>query len=41
MQDLSSVESKLIDRIRSIKGYESMSEDELISALFASKSVKK
>ena len=41
MQDLSPNESKLIERVRSIKGYENMSEDELISALIVSKSVKK
>ena len=41
MQDLSPNESKITERVRSIKGYESMSEDELISALIASKSVKK
>ena len=40
MQDLSPNELRLIERIRSIKGYESMSEDELLSALIASKSVK-
>ena len=40
MQDLSPNESKLIERIRSINGYESMSEDELINTLIASKSVK-
>ena len=40
MQDLSPNESTLIERIRSIKGYESMSEEELISVLIASKSVK-
>ena len=40
MLDLSPNESKLIERIRSIKGYESMSEDEL-SAFIASESVKK
>ena len=41
MPDLSPNESKLIQRIRSIEGYESMSEDELLSALIASESVKK
>ena len=41
MQDLSPNESKLIKRIRDIKGYESMSEDELLSGLIASKPVKK
>ena len=41
MQDLSPNESKLIERIRAIKNYESMSEDELLSALIASKPVKK
>ena len=41
MQDLSPNESKLIERIRAIKGYESMSEDELLSALIASKPLKK
>ena len=39
--DLSPNESKLIERIRSIRGYESMSEDEPLSALIASESVKK
>ena len=33
MLDLSPNKSKLIERIRSIKGYDSMSENELISAL--------
>ena len=33
MQDLSPNESKLIERIRAIKNYESMSEDELLSVL--------
>ena len=32
---------KLIERIRSIAGYESISEDELLSALIESKPVKK
>ena len=41
MQDLSPNESKLIEIVRAIKGYEIMSEDELISSLIASKSVKK
>ena len=41
MPDLSPNESKLIERFRSIKGYESMSEDELLSALISSKPVKK
>ena len=40
MQDLSPNELKLIERIRSINDYESMSEYELISPLIASKSVK-
>ena len=39
MLDLSPNESKLIERVRSI-GYESMSEDELISALIESESAK-
>ena len=41
MPDLLPNESKLIERFRSIKGYESMSEDELLSALISSKPVKK
>ena len=41
MPDLSPNVSKLIERIRGIKGYESMSGDELLSALIASESVKK
>ena len=41
MQYLSPNEAKLTERVRSINGHESMSEDELISALIASKSVKK
>ena len=41
MPDLLPNESKLIERIRAIKGYESMSDDELLCALLASKPVKK
>ena len=41
MLDLSPNKSKLIERVRAIKGHESMFEDELISALIASKSVEK
>ena len=41
MQNLSPNELKPVERIRSIKGYESMSEDKLLSTLIASKSVKK
>ena len=41
MINLSPNESKLIERIRGIKGYESMSEDKLLSAIIASESVKK
>ena len=40
IQDLSPNESKLIKGISGIKGYESMSQDEVISALIASESVK-
>ena len=40
MPDLSPNVSKLIERIRGIKGYESMSGDELLSAFIASESVK-
>ena len=39
--DLSTKELKAIAKIRSIKGYKSMSEDELLSALTSSKPVKK
>ena len=41
MANLSPNESKLIERIRAIKSYKSMSEDELLSALISSKPVKK
>ena len=41
IQDLSPNESKLIEGVRAIKVYESMSENEILSALIASKSVKK
>ena len=41
MQDLSPNESKLIEGTISIKGYENMSENELLSAFIASRSVKK
>ena len=41
MLDLSTKELKAIARIRGIKGYKSMSEDELLSVLNSSKSVKK
>ena len=40
MVNLSSDELKLIEKIRGIKGYESMSKDELIRALNASESVQ-
>ena len=39
--DLSTKELKVIAKIRGIKGYKSMSEDELLSALTSSKPVKK
>ena len=39
--DLSTKELKTIEKIRGIKGYKSMSEDELLSALTSSKPVKK
>ena len=39
--DLSTKELKAIAKIRGIKGYKSMSEDELLSALTSSKPVKK
>ena len=39
--DLSTIELKAIAKIRVIKGYKSMSEDELLSALTPSKPVKK
>ena len=39
--DLLTKELKVIAKIRGIKGYESMSEDELLSALTLSKPVKK
>ena len=38
--DLSTKELKVIDKFRSIKGYKSMSEDKLLSALTLSKPVK-
>ena len=41
MLNLSTKELKAIVKIRGIKGYRSMSEDELLSALFSSKPVKK
>ena len=41
MLNLSPNESKLIERIRSMACYGSMSENELLSALIESKSVKK
>ena len=39
--DLSTKELKAIVKIRGIKGYKSMSEDELLSALASPKLVKK
>ena len=39
--DLSTKELKAIAKITGIKGYNSMSEDELLSALTSSKPVKK
>ena len=39
--DLSTKELKAIAKIRGIKGYKSMSEDELLSSLTSSKPVKK
>ena len=39
--ELSTKESKAIAEIRGIKGYKSMSEDELLGALTLSKPVKK
>ena len=39
--DLSTKELKAIAKIRGIKGYKSMSEDDLLSALTSSKPVKK
>ena len=41
MLNLSTKELKAIAKIRDIKGYKSMSEDELLSALISSKPVKK
>ena len=41
MLDLSTKECKAIAKIRGIKGYKSMSEDELLSALNSSKPLKK
>ena len=41
MLNLSTKELKAIAKIRSIKGYKSMSEDELLGALTSSKPVKK
>ena len=41
MLDLSTKELKAIAKIRSIKGYKSMSEDKLLSALTLSKPVRK
>ena len=41
MLNLSPKELKVIARMRRIKGYKSMSEDELLSALTLSKSVRK
>ena len=41
MANLSPNESKLIERIRAIKGYKSMFEDELLGALISSKPVRK
>ena len=41
MLDLSLDELKEISKIRSNRGYESMSEDRLLSALKASKPIKK
>ena len=41
MLNLSSKESKLIERIRAIKGFECTSEDELLSGVISSKPVKK
>ena len=41
MLDLSTKELKTIAKIRSIKGYQSMSKDELLRALTLSKPVKK
>ena len=39
--DLSTKELRAIAKVRGIKGYKSMSEDELLSALTLSKPVKK
>ena len=39
--DLSTKELKAIAKIKSIKGYKSISEDELLNAITSSKSVKK
>ena len=41
MLNLSTKELEAIAKIRSIKGYKSMSEDELLSALNSSKPIKK
>ena len=41
MVNLSTKEFKAISKIRGIKGYKSMSEDELLSALNSSKPIKK
>ena len=41
MANLSLNESKLVERVRAIKGYKSMSELELLGALISSKPVKK
>ena len=41
MVDLSTKELKAIAKIRGIKGYKSMSEDELLCALTSSKPLKK
>ena len=41
MLNLSTKELEAIAKIRSIKGYKSMSEDELLSALNSSKRIKK
>ena len=41
MLNLSTKELKAISKIRGIKGYESMSEDELLGALTSSKPVRK